>query len=108
MPTGQPRDHCSVAQVVSKYSLGLSASSPKNEANSPSTRERRSLSDRRAYSRHLSPPTKPKITPGPPGRLGESSNVALTRPSVATAVPLRPLARQNGLSYCAATLVRAP
>jgi hypothetical protein len=51
----------------------------------------------RWYVRAESPPTKPKITPGPPS-WGESSNVALTSPSIETACPVRPLSRQNGLS----------
>jgi hypothetical protein len=43
----------------------------------------------RLYARAESPPTKPKMTPGePPG--GESSNVALTRPSVESACPVSP------------------
>src|SRR3954451_20348604 len=99
MPTGQPRDHCSFAHCVSKYAVGLSARlSSKNVWNSLRIFDWRSLAVSFAYARQLSPPTKPKITPGPSPRLGESSNVALTSPSVETAVPLRPFSRHHGLS----------
>src|SRR3954451_3443912 len=98
MPTGHPRDHGSVAHCVSKNDVGLSASDPNIVANSLRIFDLRSLGDKAAYARQLSPPTKPKMTPCPSGLLGESSNVALTSPSVETAVPWSPFSRQNGLS----------
>src|SRR3954452_21289463 len=98
MPTGHPRDHGSVAHCVSKNDVGLSASDPNIVANSPRIFDWRSLGESAAEARQLSPPTKPKMTPWPSGLLGESSKVALTRPSVETAVPLRPFSRQKGLS----------
>jgi hypothetical protein len=95
MPTGPPRLHSSPAHAVSKYWSGLAASGPKYVVKLRSTAARRSASGRRWKSRAASPPTKPKTTPGPPS-CGESSNVALTGPSVETAVPVSPFSRQNG------------
>src|SRR5579884_2564631 len=111
MPTGQPRVHSSPDHIVSKNPVGLSAWEPKKVAYWPSTAFWRSPGDIVAYERQSSPPTNPKITPGPLLSVasgGESSNVAVTGPLVSTAVPVRPSARQNGVSYTAATLVRAP
>ena len=50
---------------------------------------------------------KPNTTPGEPSG-GESSNVAVTGPVSDSAWPVRPLARQNGVSYTAATFSSVP
>src|SRR5581483_2138296 len=100
MPTGQPRVHSSLAHVVSKNALGLSAAplSGQNLSNSWRTAVLRSAGDIVLYLRQLSPPTKPKTIPGPPLPGGESSKVALTSAVGSSPVPFQPLSRQNGLS----------